>query len=105
MESYSKHTWPPNVSCDLNMEHLNKECKESLSGLGSNHSVEHVGKCIGRLITIVQQFYTVNGIPSQCSHHSNHSRKGDIEKIVKQLTEMSRVFSMQTDRTCTQALP
>lgn len=90
-----------NVSCDLHMEHLNRECKESLSGLGSNitdHSVERVGKCIGRLIPIVQQFDTVNGIPSQCSHHSNRSRKGDIEKIVKQLTETSRVFSRQTGR-------
>lgn len=25
-----------NVPCDLHMEHLNRECKESISGLGSN---------------------------------------------------------------------
>ena len=55
------------TSCDLHMDHLNRECKASLSGLGSNitdHSVERVGKCIGRHIPIVQKFNTVNGIAS-----------------------------------------
>lgn len=85
-----------NISCDLHMEHLNRLCKASLSGLGSNltdNSVIRVGKSIGRLIPIMQQFDVVNGIPPQCDRHSNRSRKGDIEKVVKQLNETSIVFT------------
>ena len=90
-----------NILCDLHMEHLNRECKASLSGLDSNitdASVERVGRSIGRLIPIMQQFDTANGIPSQCNRHSNRSRKGDIEKILKQLTETSKVFTKQKRR-------
>ena len=39
------------MSCDLHMEHLNRECSNCLSGLGSNiadASIMHVGKCIGK---------------------------------------------------------
>ena len=45
-----------NVLRDLHMEHMNNKCKASLSGLGSNitdHSVQHVGRCIGRLVPIM----------------------------------------------------
>ena len=39
-----------NVSMDLHMEHLNRECKASISGLGANiteQAVKRVGKCLG----------------------------------------------------------
>ena len=56
----------------------------SLSGLGSiitDASVERVGTSIGKLIPIKQQFDTANSIPSQCNHHLNRSRKGDIDQF------------------------
>ena len=40
-----------NIPCDLYMEHLNRECKNCICGLGSNisdSSVQRIGKCIGR---------------------------------------------------------
>ena len=36
----------------IHMEHLNRECKQAISGLGANitdASIQHIGKCIGRL--------------------------------------------------------
>ena len=85
-----------NVSCDLHMEHLNHECKLSLSGLGSNitdHSVERVSRCIGRLVLIMEHFDVINGIPSKSGRHSHHSRKPDLDRIVKQLTMRCSVGS------------
>ena len=48
-----------NIPCDLHMEHLNREAKTALSGLGSNatdHAVQRIGRCIGRMLPIVQNF-------------------------------------------------
>ncbi len=57
-----------NVSCDIHMEHLNRECKRALSGLGSNitdKSVERVGKTIGTTVDMLQHLEEINGIPKQ----------------------------------------
>lgn len=91
-----------NIPCDLHMEHLNKECKLALSGLGSNitdQSVQRVGKCIGRTIPILQHFDEVNAISHQSGYHTRRSAASDTEKIVKQLSETSRVFRSTTGRT------
>ena len=41
------------------MEHLNREAKNQISGLGSNitdESVERVGKSLGEVVSILRQF-------------------------------------------------
>ena len=56
-----------NIPCDLHMEPLIRECKSSIGSLGSNiteRSIDHVGKCIGPLFKITQQFDDVNGVKS-----------------------------------------
>ena len=59
-----------NIPCDLHMEHLNRECKFALSGLGANiteHAVQRVGRCI---IPIFQNFDQENGVPPQSHYHT-----------------------------------
>jgi len=54
-----------NIPGDLHLEDLNRECKNALSGLGSNitdKSVKQVGRCIGKTIDTLQAFDKANGI-------------------------------------------
>ena len=86
------------IPCDL---HLNRQCKLALSGLGSNitdHAVQRIGRCIGRTLPILQNFDQENGVPTLSAHHTRCSSKGDIQKIVKQLSEMSEVFKHKSGR-------
>lgn len=53
-----------NVPCDLHMEHLNRECKNALHGLGSNitdHAVKRVGKCVQKTVKTLHAFDTRKG--------------------------------------------
>ena len=82
------------------MEHLNRECKHALSGLGSNitdSSVLRIGKCIGKTNSILHCFDQLNNISEQSDRHSHHSMKKDIEKIL-QLLKSSKVFDKQQGR-------
>ena len=83
-----------NTSADLHMEHLNRECKQSISGLGANmtdNSIQRVGRCIGRLTSIMQQFDEVNGIKRESGYHTCQSTNVDLQKLLKQLHQ-SQVF-------------
>jgi L1 cell adhesion molecule like protein len=89
-----------NIAADLHMEHLNRECKSSLSGLGANitdHSVLRIGKCIGRMQSILHQYDQVNGVREVSGHHTRHSASADRDKILKQLQE-SKVFDYKPGR-------
>ena len=90
-----------NIPCDLHMDHLNRECKSALSGLGSNvtdHAVQRIGRCIGCTLPILQNFDLENGVPILSTYHTRRSSKSDIQKIVKQLAELSAVFKHKTGR-------
>ncbi len=90
-----------NIPCDLHMEHLNKECKGALSGLGSNttdQSVKRIGKCIGKTVDMLKNFDKDNGVPKQSGHHTKHSSKVDVGKMVKQLRQTSDVFTQKPGR-------
>ena len=89
-----------NISADLHMEHLNRECKQSISGLGANvtdNSIQRVGRCIGRLTSIMQQFDEVNGIKRESGYHTCQSTNVDLQKLLKQLHQ-SQVFVHKTGR-------
>ena len=79
-----------NIPGDLHMEHLNRECKDALHGLGANitdKSVQRVGKCIGRMMETLEQFDKVNGVPKVSGRHTQHSTERDLKKVLKQLCE------------------
>ena len=65
-----------NIPADLHMEHLNRECKDALRGLGANitdHSIQRVGKCIGRVQSTLLQFDTINNLRKESGHHTSHT--------------------------------
>ena len=82
------------------MEHLNRECKQAISGLGANitdASIQRIGKCIGRLCSTLSQYDTVNSVKPESGGHTCHSTDIDLKKIIKQLTEAS-IFEYQPSR-------
>ena len=84
-----------NVACDLHMEHLNREAKKQITGLGSNitdAAVTRIGKALGDVVQIVHQFDLASAIKELSSRHSKKSCKKDMEIILKQLHKTSKVF-------------
>lgn len=85
-----------NVPCDLHLEHLNKEAKQSIAGLGSNiteEAVLRIGKSIGHTVNIVKRFDEVNKIKQPSSAHTRKSCKKDMELLIKELFVESKVFN------------
>lgn len=57
-------------------------------------AVKNIGKSIGKVVDILPEFDKVNGIPVCFRYHTSRSSKGDLMKLVSQLTEVSkRVFT------------
>ena len=78
------------------MEHLNRDCKEAISGLGANitdESIQRIGKCLGRVKSTMHQFDLVINVAQESRHHTSHSTDVDLKKIVKQL----RLVSLPTN--------
>ena len=89
-----------NVPCDLHMEHLNKEAKQRLAGLGSNitnESVSRVGRSIKITIEITKQFAKENQIKEPSCRKSRRSCNKDIKLLLKQLSD-DMVFDNIADR-------
>ena len=81
-----------NKACDLHMEHLNREAKNALAGLGSNitdKAVTRVGRCIGQLVPIAEQFDAVNKVHRPSGRHFRRSAQADMEKLLEVLNKKS----------------
>jgi len=84
-----------NVSCDLHMEHLNREAKNGICSVESNttdETVKRVGRSIGCTVEILNNFDTINSIKQPSGRHSKHSTTLDMKIILKQLHEEGAVF-------------
>ena len=65
-----------NISCDLHNEHLNRECKNSISGLGSNitdKAIECIGRSLCSTVRILEVFDKNTGVPIQSGRHTVRS--------------------------------
>ncbi len=82
-----------NISCDLFMEHLNRQCKDAMGSLGSNincsDSVTRIGRCLGELTKITDQYDRVNGVKPESDKHPKRSEAADLAKIVQELKTLS----------------
>lgn len=90
-----------NVSCDLHMEHLNRELKGSISGLGANitdGSIQRVGRSLRTSTKILENFDEQNDIASYSGHHPIRTSAADMEKLLKQVHEDSQVFTHRPGR-------
>ena len=83
------------ISCDLHNEHLNRECKNSISGLGSNitdKSIERIGRSLCSTVRILEVFDKNTGVPIQSGRHTVRSSVEDRQKLVA-LLHRTQVFS------------
>ena len=80
-----------NISCDLHMEHLNRECKCSIGGLGANitdESIQRVGRSLRSSTRIMENFDTIHGISPTSGHHTVRSSEADMSKLMDQVIEV-----------------
>ena len=58
-----------NVSMDLHMEHINKECQQAMGSLSSNVGEKAVGQSIGEVMQVTQKFDCVNKPRDESGRH------------------------------------
>ena len=78
-----------NIPADLHQEYLNRVCKDAVFGLGVNKtekSIGQVGKALGTLSTILNQYDHVNGIPWDTQKPTSDK---DRNAIVKKLQDVN----------------
>ena len=89
-----------NIPLDLHMEHLNRLAKDAIKNLGSNKTVggvTRVGRCVGTLSNVLDQFDKENVIHSGSSRYKKVRATKDIAAAVEKLVN-SRTFSVQPGR-------
>ena len=81
-----------NISSDLHMEHLNRDAKMSISGMGSNvteDSIKHVGRAMKPLGAATLAFDEQYSVPSS---PEDIQPGQDMDKVVQQIFNQSQVF-------------
>ena len=84
-----------NVSSDLHMEHLNRECKNAISSMGANitgKSIQKVGRAIKVLSETVHNLDEMLGVPQESGYHTTRSSKKDLAKVLQQIQD-THIFS------------
>ena len=79
-----------NISADLFMEHLNRECKGILSGMYSNvseNSVIRISRALKSIHCVMDKFDRQNNVTYDSGVHHRKSSLENREKIVNQLVE------------------
>ena len=72
------------IPCDLIMEHLNRLCKEAIVGLGANKTedaIVSVGKAIGTLLPVLEQFDEINFVPNVSGIHCRSPSVKDTRQL------------------------
>ncbi len=71
-----------NIPADLYMEHLNRECKMILAGMGSNITEElilSVSHALKQLTTILSSLDLHNGVSQESAAHTVKSNTTDLK--------------------------
>ena len=77
-----------NIPMDLHMEHLNRACKNAISGLGANKTPKSIGriaKCIGVLTSVCDNFDDQTEISQNKGFHTVTKDKKDRDVVLKEL--------------------
>ena len=83
-----------NISCDLHMEHLNRELKKAIAGLGANvtkKSISRSAKCLRTVLEVCDNFDSATGVSKPSGKHSHASLEKDVNLMVTEL-QQSKVF-------------
>ncbi len=90
-----------NISADLQMEHLNRTCKDMLANLGANKTpkaIVRAGKAAGMISEMLAHFDAINRIDHGSGEHTRRSELKDLTKIVDEIHGKLRVFGHTTGR-------
>ena len=90
-----------NIPADLHQEHLNRLAKEAIGRLGSNKTktaITCVGKTLGTLSPLLDQFDKENHVPQHHGRHRPTIFNKDRDIVVQHL-QQSRVFNITRGRT------
>ena len=77
-----------NISADLEMEHLNREVKNGIVVLGSGkteQAIIRLGKAIGTIAPILQQFDKINCVADHHSQHKAANMKKDLNIVIEHI--------------------
>ena len=89
-----------NIPGDLCLEHLNRLCKQAVNDRGSNQSKEvimFVGKVLGVLKPVLEQFDLQNNIITPSGAHKRPNSSKDRDKLIHHLKTVTP-FSQQSAR-------
>lgn len=78
-----------NISCDLQMEHMNRTVKTAIEGLGANKSeraIVRVGRSVGTFTKMLERFDREAGVASVSGKRSEASMEKDVQEIVTLLS-------------------
>ena len=81
-----------NIPMDLHMEHLNRICKDAISCLGANKTptaIQRVGKCIGVLKSVTDNFDAQTEDNKSKGYHTVASVNKDRDIIIEELLRHS----------------
>ena len=81
-----------NISSDLHTEHLNRDAKMWMAGMGSNITeelVKRVACAMKPLRLATQAFDKEFEVPKESDRHTVRSNKSDLEKVLEQLLKES----------------
>lgn len=76
---------------DLHEEHLNRLCQTAVEGLGANKgekAIIRVGKTVGVLDDLLQNFDVDSNVASISDTHTARSMNKDLNIVVKELQEI-----------------
>ena len=91
-----------NIPLDLHMEHLNRLAKDAIRNLGSNKtrtaSVSRIGRSLGTLAPLLEQFDDENDVLSSFSKYRKPTAASDIAIVVDEMMA-SHSFFIERGRT------
>ena len=90
-----------NKPADLHMEHLNRLCKDCISGLGASKTpkaISRIGKAIGPLQEVLDNFDSNVAVSSVSVKHKVFPADIDQEKIINELVTTAKVFEEHEGR-------
>ena len=90
-----------NIPADLFMEHLNRLCKTAVENLGANKTekaIQRVGKVIGVLEKVITNYDNLYHVTGSSGGHKRQSYEKDVRIVLDEISERSRVFSIQPGR-------
>ena len=101
MESSRKPTWwaDNNIPVDLFTEYINRHVKDFVIGLGANVSEATIVNCSKSLKGVrdtCENFDECCSVSPTSMHHTQKSSKLDEDRIIEELTSISRVFAGKT---------